>query len=452
MKQPTNHTAPQRALFATRLGVVAVTVGSAVGLGNIWRFPYEAGTNGGGAFILCYLFFIFIIGIPVICAEFVMGRETRSGILGAYRKLSGGRRYDLAGYSGVLAALLILSFYSVVAGWTMAYTVESATGALHAVAANERHAAFAQFISGSSPVAWAVAFLLINAVVLLSGVQKGIERISNILMPLLFVILLAFCINSFTMPQCAEGLRFLFNPDFSAITPGVILSAMGQAFFSLSIGLGCLMTYASYFRDDTPLARTATTTALLDTLVAVMAGVVIFPAVFSFGMAPAEGPTLVFEVLPNVFENLPMSSVWSTMFFFLLFLASLTSTISMCEIIIAFLCDEWQMSRTRATLSAIGLGIVLASICALSFGPLSDYTLFGLTAFNLFDFASSNVLLPLGGMTVSLYVGWKLNRATLARQLSSGGRMSGALLWLLVVALRFVAPACIAAVFVAGLL
>ena len=447
---PTNKN--ERAQFATRLGAIAVAVGSAVGLGNIWRFPYEAGTNGGGAFILCYIFFIFIIGVPVICAEFVMGRETRSGILGAYRKLSGGRLFDIAGYGGVLAAMLILSFYSVVAGWTMAYTVESATGALHAVAADARHEAFGLFISGSEPVAWAIAFLLINAVVLLSGVQKGIERMSNILMPLLFVILLAFCINSCLMPQCGKGLRFLFNPDFSAVTPSVILSAMGQAFFSLSIGLGCLMTYASYFKSDTPLARTAVPTAMLDTAVAIMAGVVIFPAVFSFGMTPAEGPTLVFEVLPNVFENLPFSSLWSTLFFFLLFLASLTSTISMCEIIIAFLCDEWQLSRTKATLLSIGVGVVLSTLCALSFGVLRDATLFGLTLFNLFDFTASNILLPLGGMTVSLYVGWKLNRATLDRQLSSGGRMSRLLLRLLVVALRYVAPACIAAVFIAGLL
>ncbi len=364
----------RRAQFATRMGVVATTVGSAVGLGNIWRFPYEAGTHGGGAFLLCYLFFIFVIGVPVISAEFVMGRASRS-IIGSFRCHSGSRRWDWIGYSSILAAILILSFYSVVAGWTMEYTCESVIGRLGDVADDARHDRFDGFISGWGSVWWMLVFLLINALVLLGGVKKGIERMSNILMPLLFLILLVFCVNSLLMSGVAEGLAFLFSPDFSAITPGVVLGAMGQAFFSLSIGLGCMMTYASYFSDRTPIVKSATTTALLDTLVAVLSGVIIFPAVFSFGMEAEAGPKLVFEVLPSVFGRLSGSDVWSALFFFLLALASLTSTISMSEIFISFACDEFRMSRRTATVLLTLIAMSLGTLCALSFGPLRDFTL-----------------------------------------------------------------------------
>ncbi len=440
----------RRAQFATRMGVVATTVGSAVGLGNIWRFPYEAGTHGGGAFLLCYLFFIFVIGVPVISAEFVMGRASRSGIIGSFRCHSGSRRWDWIGYSSILAAILILSFYSVVAGWTMEYTCESVIGRLGDVADDARHDRFDGFISGWGSVWWMLVFLLINALVLLGGVKKGIERMSNILMPLLFLILLVFCVNSLLMSGVAEGLAFLFSPDFSAITPGVVLGAMGQAFFSLSIGLGCMMTYASYFSDRTPIVKSATTTALLDTLVAVLSGVIIFPAVFSFGMEAEAGPKLVFEVLPSVFGRLSGSDVWSALFFFLLALASLTSTISMSEIFISFACDEFRMSRRTATVLLTLIAMSLGTLCALSFGPLRDFTLWGKTFFDLFDYVSSNILLPVGGMVISLFVGWRLDRDTLVSQLNGNGRLPHWVMTWIVVSLRYIAPLCILAVFLAS--
>lgn len=437
----------KRAVFATRFAAVATTVGSAVGLGNIWRFPYEAGVHGGAAFILCYLAFVFVIALPVLCAEFVMGRGTRSNIFGAFRKLCPGGAWHYIGYVAIVASLLILSFYSVVAGWTVEYCLASVCGNLDFADAETGHGQFVELTTGWRPVVWTVIFLVCNVCVLMGGVTKGIERMSNILMPLLFVLLVAFCINSFTLPGFADGVRFLFSPDFSKITPQVLLSALGQAFFSLSLGLGCMMTYASYFSDRNRLGRTALITAMLDTLVAILAGVIIFPAVFSFGISPEAGPTLVFEVLPYIFSQLPAGAVWSTLFFLLLFLASITSTVSMSEISITFFCEEKKMSRRGATLlsSAIALGGGL--LCALSFGPLRTCTIAGKTIFDLFDYVSSNICLPLGGMVVSVFVGWIMNRRLLRRQMTDGGAYPFRLMGVLVFCLRWLCPAAIFLIF-----
>lgn len=435
-----------RAQFSSRLGVIAATAGSAVGLGNIWRFPYEAGTNGGGAFLLCYILFVFMIGVPVICAEFALGRSSRLGIPGAYRRHSGHRRWDGVGYAGILAAFLILAFYAVVAGWTLEYVVDSVSGLFQDTPNADRHNQFQSFIGGWRAVGWTIVFLVLNALVMLGGVQKGIERVSNVLMPMLFLLLIAFCVNSLLMPGVSEGLSFMFKPDFSKLTPDVILSALGQAFFSLSLGMGCLVTYSSYFSDRTPLVKTALQIATLDTLVAVMAGVIIFPAVFSFGMSPAEGPTLVFEVLPNIFHSMSGGRIWSTLFFVLLALASLTSIISVSEIVVAFLVDEFKMSRRAATLLITLVTVVTGTLCSLSFGPLRSLDLF-----NIFDGLSSNVLLPLGGVGVSIFAGWKLDKSVRASQLHTEG-VSTPVYNYIVFALKYICPACILAVFVVGLL
>ena len=441
-------TVGQRALFATKIGVIATTVGSAVGLGNIWRFPYEAGSNGGGAFMACYFMFIFIIGVPVICAEFIMGRGTRSNIFGAYRKLSPKGKWYVAGFMGILASVLILSFYSVVAGWILEYLIQSLTGSIKLADASANHVAFDEFSTSSfRPVIWTLSFLALNFLILINGVAKGIERMSNILMPMLFVLLVIFCINSLTLDKASEGLTFLFHPDFSKISPQVLLSAMGQAFFSFSLGLGCMTTYASYFGEGTKLGRTAMTTAILDTLVAILAGIIIFPAVFSFGFSPQAGPTLVFEVLPAVFNNLPGGVVWSSLFFLLLTLASLTSTISMSEISIAFMVEEWKLSRKVATIANTLVAMFFGTLCALSFGVLSDVKIFGLTIFNLFDYASSNVLLPIGGMIASIFVGWVVDKRFVKSQMTGNGAYKSVLLPFVVFCLRYIAPAGIALVF-----
>ncbi len=437
----------ERAIFASKFAAIATTVGSAVGLGNIWRFPYEAGMHGGGAFLLCYIGFVILIGVPVLLAEFMIGKGTRSNVFGAYRKLSSNHRWAWSGYIGIVASLMILSFYSVVAGWTLEYTVSSVSGSLNFSDSATGHGQFSELTTGWRPVMWTVLFLFINFLVLVRGVTKGIEKVSNILMPVLFLILVAFCINSATLPGLKEGLSFLFSPDFSQLTPSVMLSAMGQAFFSLSLGLGCMMTYASYFSDKTKLGKTAITTAMLDTLVAVMAGIIIFPAVFSFGLSPEAGPTLVFEVLPNIFSKLPGGTIWSSLFFFLLFIASLTSTVSMSEISISFFCEEKNMSRKKATIVSSLISLVGGVLCALSFGPLSDFKIFGMTFFTLFDNCSSNIMLPIGGMIVSIFAGWKVKKVFLERQLTNGGRNTFPLLGVLVFFLRWICPIAIFLIF-----
>lgn len=436
-----------RAVFATRFGAIAATVGSAVGLGNIWRFPYEAGVHGGGAFMLCYLTFVFLIGAPVLCAEFVMGRGTRSNIFGAYKKLKPSQNWHFAGYIGILASLLILSFYSVVAGWTVEYCLSSATGQLSFSDKATGHAQFMTLTTGWRPLIWTVVFLLINLYILLRGVTKGIEKMSNVLMPVLFLLLLAFCVNSFFMPGFEQGIKFLFTPDFGKITPSVVLGALGQAFFSLSLGLGCMMTYASYFNKKTKLAKTAFTTAALDSLVAILAGVIIFPAVFSFGLSPEAGPTLVFEVLPYIFNQLPGGIVWATLFFLLLFLASITSTVSMSEISITYFCEEKRMSRKKATIVSSAIALAGGLLCALSFGPLSDTLVFGMTFFNLFDYISSNVCLPLGGMICSIFLGWMVERKFIKRELTNHGKQKFPFLGIMIFFLRYVCPAAILLIF-----
>lgn len=437
----------ERAIFATKFGAIATTVGSAVGLGNIWRFPYEAGIHGGGAFMICYLAFVFLIGIPVLCSEFIMGRGTRSNIFGAYRKLRPDHNWHLAGYIGILASILILSFYSVVAGWTIEYCLSSLFGQLKFSNTEIGHGQFIELTTGWRPVIWTVIFLACNFFILIGGVTKGIERASNILMPLLFLLLIAFCINSSTLPGFKEGVKFLFHPDFSKITPSVLLGALGQAFFSLSLGLGCMMTYASYFNNDNRLGKTAVTTAVLDSLVAILAGIIIFPAVFSFGLSPEAGPTLVFEVLPYIFSKLPGGAIWSTLFFLLLFLASLTSTVSMSEISITYFCEEKRWSRKKSTVVSSLIGLAGGLICALSFGPLSDFTIFGMTFFSLFDYLSSNICLPVGGMICSIFTGWFIDRKFVKTQMTDNGKYRFPMLRPLVFCLRWVCPTAIFLIF-----
>ncbi|MBP3737815.1 MAG: sodium-dependent transporter [Muribaculaceae bacterium] len=438
----------KRAGFTTRMGAIAASVGSAVGLGNIWRFPYEAGQNGGGAFILVYILCVLALGIPVMLSEFVIGRSTHKSMMGALEQLAPGSKVKWFTPVCILGAITTLSFYSVVCGWVCEYLYLSFTGELSGHTPQEYSDIFATFMA--SPwrcVGWTLLFMVVNFAVMLQGVEKGIERLSTFLMPLLFLLLVVFCINSFTMPKCGDGLKFLFAVDFSHFTWRGVVDAMGQAFMSLSLGIACLITYSSYFNDKTSLTRDAGVIAGLDTLVALLAGVVIFPAVFSYGFEPQAGPKLVFEVLPAIFQQMTGGQVWCVLFFTLLLVASLTSTISLSEIPIAFLMEEGKMSRRRSTLWCAVVVVAMAVVCALSFNVLDHIRAFGMNIFDLLNYASANVFMLLGGLFTAIYVGWVVDRRVVRRQLNDGSRLAPVLTRYVVFCLRYVAPVAIVLIF-----
>ena len=438
----------KRAGFATRLGAIAAAVGSAVGLGNIWRFPYEAGVNGGGAFILVYIACIIVMGIPVILSEFIIGRSTHANMKAALRQLSPGKKYYLFTYVCILGSFVVIGFYSVVCGWIIEYLYQAALGNLSGHTPEEYESMFTGLIANPwRCVGWTVIFLILNFIVMSRGIAKGIERVASIMMPLLFVILIIFCINSLLLPGADEGLRFLFYPDFSQLTMRGVLDAFGQAFLSLSIGISCLVTYSSYFKDDTSLAKDATTVAVLDTMVAILSGVMIFPAVFSFGVEPTAGPRLIFEVLPGIFQQMTGGYVWALLFFLLVFFASLTSTISLSEIPITFLIEEHKMSRGRAIFWTALFTFALAVVAALSFNVLDDIKLWGKNIFDMMYYAASNIFMLLGGLFTAVYVGWILDRKVVHDQMTNGGRLKGAMEPFLIFCLRYVAPVSIIFIF-----
>lgn len=440
-----------RATLGGKLSAVLVAAGSSVGLGNIWRFPYVAGDNGGGAFLVIYILCVLLLGLPLMVAEFSVGRATHRNAVGAYRALD--RRWSFLGYNGVLAAFLILGFYFVVSGWTAEYMVHSLTGNLARYAtAEEYKSIFDAFIANPwRPVVYTTLFVLATHFVIEMGVQKGIERSAKVLMPLLFVILIALSIHSLLMPNGGEGLRFFFRPDFSKVTPSTVLVALGQAFFSLSIGIGTMVTYASYFKPDTNLRHTALNVTILDTLVAILAGVVIFPAVFSVGIAPSSGPSLVFITLPSIFNGMPWSMVWSSIFFLLLVVAALTSTISLHEVVTAYLHEEWHLTRRAAAWVTTAGTAALAALASLSLGVLSGYPLFGMNLFDLLDSLTANILLPAGGLFTCLFVGWRLDRRILRAQITNDGQLRFRIFGLFLFLLRWICPAVLLLIFLDNL-
>ena len=437
----------ERALFVTKLGGILAAVGSAVGLGNIWRFPYETGQNGGAAFLLIYVLCVLLLGTPLMLAELTLGRASHSNAVGAFRRLAPGTYWWLTGIMGMVGVLMIVGFYSVVAGWTLHYTVVAAGDRL----AVQDFGAYTQ--SAGMPLAYMTVFVLLNTVILLGGVRKGIERWSNILMPLMGILMLVLCINSLLLPGSFEGLKFLFHPDFSKITGHVILSAMGQSFFSISMGVGTLLIYGSYLPNSTKMGRTSLFICLVDTLIAILAGIVIFPACFAYGIKPDAGPGLAFITLPSVFLQMPGGYVWSIIFFVLLAIAALTSSISMMECPIAILQEQFGVSRRSAvaivTLVAWGLGVG----CCLSFCPeyAAVLSVGGISLFDLFDRLTANVILPLGGLLMALFVGWKMDRRVLHDTLTNFGKDSGTYIPVFLFVVRYFAPLCILLIFLSGL-
>ena len=445
------HHKESRATLGGKLSAVLVAAGSSVGLGNIWRFPYVAGENGGGAFLIIYVLCVLLLGLPLMIAEFTVGRASHRNAVGAYRALN--PRWSFLGYNGVLAAFLILGFYFVVSGWTAEYMVHSVTGSFARVStAGEYKDIFETFISNPwRPVLYTCLFVLATHFVIALGVQKGIERSAKILMPLLLLILIVLSIHSLLMPGGEAGLKFLFAPDFSKVTPSTVLVALGQAFFSLSIGIGTMVTYASYFKPDTNLRHTALNVTILDTLVAVLAGVVIFPAVFSVGIEPSSGPSLVFITLPSVFNGMPLSMVWSSVFFLLLVVAALTSTISLHEVVTAYLHEEWHLSRRAAAWATTAGTAALAALASLSVGVLNGWKIFGLNLFDALDYLTANIMLPIGGLLTCIFVGWVLDRQTLRDQITNHGTLPFRIYRVLIVLLRYFCPAILLLVFLDNL-
>lgn len=438
----------KRATFGSKIGVILATVGCAVGLGNIWRFPYMLGENGGAAFLLVYISCILFLGIPVMITEFFIGRYSRKNAAGAFKVMAPGTKWSVIGYNGVAAAFLILGYYAVVSGWTLEYIVQAFSGSLEGKNATDFADEFTAFSTGVfRPILWTVVFIALTHIIIISGVKEGIERASKVMMPVLFLILIALCVRSATLPGASEGLTFLFNPDFSKIDSSVVLSAMGQAFFSLSIGMGCLITYASYFGKQTNLQTTALQVTILDTLVAVLAGVMIFPAVFSFGIEPTTGPELVFITLPNVFEQLPFGNIWSFVFFVLLALAALTSTISLHEVSTAYVHEEYHVSRKKAAI-IVSVGVTIVGILSsLSMGLLKSYTLFGLNFFNLLDFVTAKIMLPLGGMMICIFTAKRVDKLLLKEEVTNHGTIRFYFFNTYAFFVKYIAPIAIGLIF-----
>jgi neurotransmitter:Na+ symporter, NSS family len=438
--------------FGSRFGVIAATAGSAIGLGNIWRFPYVAGENGGAAFIIIYLGFIAIIGIPVMLSEFAIGRSAQLNTYGSFRKLAPGRPWYFVGIMGIAAAFMILSFYTAVAGWTLEYIYQAVTNGFKGLTTGQLNDMYFSFIGSTGrPLLWFFVFMALTAVIIMAGVQKGIEKYTKILMPLLLVLLIILVVRSVTLPGAINGISFLFKPDFTKITTSTILEALGQAFFSLSIGMGTLVTYASYIRKQDNLGSTAVSVAVADTFIAILAGLAIFPAVFAFNIEPASGEGLVYITLPNIFQQMPGGYFFAVMFFVLLGVAALTSTISVLEVIVAFFVEELKLKRKAATWIATSSVSILGVMCVLSTSTMADVKIFGFTVFGLMNFTSANILLPLGGFFIVLFVAWFLGREKAEAELSNNGKLKVGYMPLYMFVIKFLAPLAIAFIFLQGI-
>ncbi|WP_318423062.1 sodium-dependent transporter [Photobacterium leiognathi] len=440
-------TSPSRGNWSSKIGFVMAAAGSAVGLGNIWKFPYTAGENGGGAFVAIYLLFVIFIGFSVMLTEFAVGRKTGLSAVGAFKTTD--RRWTFVGIMGVLSGLLIMGFYPVVGGWAIAYIYKISTGLLSQPTAIGD--SFSGFIADPmQPLFWMGLYLLLNIFVVIRGVSGGIEKAGKILMPLLFIILIIVSVKGLTLPGAMAGLEFLFKPDFSKIDSSVVLAALGQAFFSLSLGMGCMLTYGSYLRKKENLVQTTAMVTAMDTGVALLAGIAMFPAMFAFSMEPSAGPGLVFVVVPQLFAEMGgIGFILALLFFIGLSVAALTSSVSLLEVVVAYLIDEKGFSRVTAV---IGASIVMALLCilaSLSIGGLGP-KLFDTGAFDIFDLLTDKIFLAVGGMLVCLFAGWRLDRSELKKEITNDGKVSFPLFNLWYALIKYIIPVAIAIVAISG--
>lgn len=437
--------------FVSRAGFIFAAAGSAIGLGNIWRFPFLAGRNGGGAFVLFYLICVLFIGFGLMMSEFAIGRHTQLSSVDAFKKLD--KRFTFVGAMGVLAAFIIMGYYPVVGGWSVSYMIKSLLGQFSTDAAY-MEGMFVDLVTGvASPIFWTVVYMLINVVIVIRGISEGIEKASKILMPALFVLLIILVIRSLTLPGAMEGLRYLFVPDFSKINGEVMLAALGQTFFSLSLGMGCMITYASYLSKEENLVQSATIVPIMDTSVALLAGIVIIPATVAFGFDLAQGPGLVFVTVPAIFATFGpvLGRLFGFIFFLLVTLAALTSSLSLYEVVVSYLIDNRGWARQKAVLGA-GIGMFIICIAAsLSMGVWSGFTIGGMNIFDLLDWFANNVLLPLGGIFITLYVGWIWGKDKVKLEVTNNGQIRFALFEFWIFLCRFVIPAAIALVMLSGI-
>jgi len=442
----------QRDSFTGRIGIIAAVAGSAVGLGNIWKFPYITGVYGGGAFVLVYLICIAIIGLPVMLSEFTIGRKAQRNAVGSFKKLAPGKPWFLTGVMGIAAAFMILAFYGVVAGWTLEYLGKAVINSFAGKNPADLEGMFGGFISQViRPIFWQFIFMGLTCWIVLAGIKGGIEKASKILMPVLLLIIVILDIRAITLPGAGEGLSFLFKPDFSKLSAEGVLSALGHAFFSLSLGMGTLITYSSYMGKNENLGSMAIQCTVADTGIALLAGVAIFPAVFAFGIEPGAGPGLVFITLPNVFQQMPGGYIFSLLFFLLLAVAALTSSISILEVVVAYFSEELKIARRNATIMATIAITIVGIPCSLSMGAMSKVQFLGKTFFDWLDYIAANILLPIGGLLIVAFVGWYLGYDKTKEEITNSGKLKAAYLPLFLFLAKFIAPLVIAIVFLHGL-
>ena len=436
--------------FSSRFGLIAAAAGSAVGLGNIWKFPYIVGENGGSAFILIYLISILGVGLPVLLAEFIIGRRGGANAVRSFKKLAPNTKWPVIGWLGIIAAFMILGFYTVIAGYTIHYFLLSLTNAFSGMSSEQITQTFHHFSSGHTPIIYTIIFTLLAVVVLFGGIKDGIEKYTKILMPGLVGIIILLVVRAITLPGAAEGLKFLFKPDFSEVSINSILYALGHSFFSLSVGMGTMLTYGSYISKKENLSTVTCSIAVADTMIALLAGVAIFPAVFAFGIDPTAGPGLVFITLPNVFLQMPGGNIFGALFFLLLFIAALTSVISIFEVIITYVTEELNVNRQKALkLTSIAV-IIIAIFCSLSQTPNTTLSFNGNTLFDWMDLLSANVILPIGGLLIISFLGFIMKKDEVADELQQGAcSIKTTMIYLTIT--KFIAPLAIASVDLTGI-
>ncbi|MBN9655206.1 sodium-dependent transporter [Halobacillus sp. GSS1] len=436
-----------REQWGTKLGFMLAAMGSAVGLGNIWRFSFVAGNNGGGAFLILYLLFVLLIGVPLLLTEVSIGRKAESDVVGSFQKLAPKTPWFLTGFFGIASAFLILGFYAVVAGWAIFYFWNYINGSFFTSPEVGYDGAFGQFISHSwHPIAWTALFMILTIVIVLSGVKKGIEAANKIFMPLLAIILIGLAFFSLSLDGASEGLKFLFQPDWTAFSnPSIYIAALGQAFFSLSLGMGAMLTYGSYLKKENKLPSATLGIGIMDTFFAVISGVVIFPAVFAFGIDPSSGPPLVFITLPSIFEQMPFGGIIGLVFFFALILASLSSSVSILEVPTAYFMRAFGWTRFATSVLVGSIMFVLGIGVSLGFGLWSGVTPIGdLNILDSMDYIASNILLPLGGLSMALLVGWYFKKSEALEATDMKNGMLGNV-WFTII--KFVAPIMIIVIF-----